>query len=81
MKRPQEMVDDIFFAIRSGANARVKNPLADAAFMAQIGAKLIREANDSHSEYELKNAATGTRFKFYWSYVLNSHWRLRKVEQ
>ena len=56
-----------------------KNPLADAAFMAQIGAKkLISEANDTNSEYELRNAATGTRFTFYWRWDRYPIWRLKK---
>ena len=67
-KRPEEMVEYINFGFLTVVDA--KNPLADAAFMAQIGAKLIR-ANDSrtYSEYELRNAATGTRFTFEWYYL------------
>ena len=80
-KRPEEMVDNIHFDFLIGDVDDAKNPLADAAFMAQIGATLIREnASHSYSEYELRNAATGTRFTFTWSCVfLNySYWRLWK---
>ena len=77
------MVEAIQFAIPTG-DADAKNPLADAAFMAQIGAKklMISEANDlySFSEYELNNAATGTRFTFTWYYLWGySYWRLQKL--
>ena len=83
-KRPEEMVGCIHYVTWADV-AAVDNPLADAVFMAQIGAKkLISEANDSHnySEYELRNAATGTRFTFSWytNFVDGSYsfWHLRK---
>ena len=59
------MVKLIRFCFLTGDDVDdAKNPLADAAFAAQIGAKLIREANEFFSEYELRNTATGTRFTF-----------------
>ena len=46
----------------------VENPIGDAAFMAQIGAKQIGafEKTENGIEYELTNAETGTRFAFAW---------------
>ena len=78
------MVDNIEFGFLTGAMDDAKNPLADAAFMAQIGAKLISEENAFYTQsiYELRNAATGTRFTFTWFCTLGgsgySFWRLRK---
>ena len=77
------MVENIRFGFPTG-DVAMENPLADAAFAAQIGAKkLISEANDPCSEYELRNAATGTRFTLCWHHSFGggigySSWRLRK---
>ena len=81
------MVELIQFLLLDVDVDDAKNPLEDAAFMAQIGAKLISEANDSptYTKYELRNAATGTRFIFCWYPFLSgdggvgfSLWRLEK---
>ena len=77
------MVQLIQFGFLTG-DADAKKPLADAAFMAQIGAKLISEHPYSYSEYELRNAETGTRFTFEWYRILDdggggySFWQLLK---
>ena len=72
------MVDSIFFGFPTGDVDDAKNPLEDAAFMAQIGAKLIgKSASCSYSEYELRNAATGTRFTFNWYPNLGGYSLLR----
>ena len=52
----------------------VENPIEDAAFLAQIGAKQIGEGADS-VEYEMENARTGTRFMFQWDFS-ESYWSL-----
>ena len=80
------MVDFICLAIPFGAE--VENPAEDAALMERIGARQIGSTNRGDAagtEYELKNAATGTRFTFEWRKwrshgfgVLKSHWRLTK---
>ena len=61
---PQEMIEYIQLMIPRGAD--VDNPIEDAALMARIGAKKIC---DIATFFELKNAATGTRFTFYWSEI------------
>ena len=58
---PEAMVEFIHLAIPLEAD--VDNPLVDAAFMEQIGAKPICDFPDW---FELKNAVTGTRFTFAW---------------
>ena len=80
-KRPEEMVKHIEFWFPPGANV-VDNPLEDAAFMEQTGAKRISTANSLYNEYELKNAATGMTFTFVCRRDITSDyytfWELKK---
>ena len=65
-ERPEEFVEHIQLNIPSGAD--VENPIEDATFMEQIGAKII---SGTMSMFELRNAVTGTRFTFKLSKQLN----------
>ena len=58
------MVEYIQLEIPSGVD--VDNPIEDAAFMAQIGAKKICEIPNW---FELKNTVTGTRFTISWGKI------------
>ena len=60
-KRPEEFIEEISLQIPRFED--VKNPFANKALMELIGAKRIYAT----FYYELKNAATGTRFTFGWS--------------
>ena len=78
---PEEFVEYIYLDIPPCVD--VENPLENAAFMTQIGAKKIC---DFPNWFELKNAVTGTMFTFKWvknivdSGASNSICSLRKEE-
>jgi len=55
-----------YIKLKHPRHTDMDNPIEDAAFMARIGAILVREVLFGNA-YQLKNAATGTRFTFEWS--------------
>ena len=80
---PEEMVGVISMEIPPGMD--VENPLEDAAFLEQIGAKRIDNVyGEPWIEYELKNVATGTQFTFMWAKIESepeSWWSLEREDE
>ena len=81
-KRPQKMVEYINLVIPPDMN--VANPTQDFALMAKIGAKRTDDGRvvlNGQVEFELQNAATGTRFEFGWLQNIETgqvHWILER---
>ena len=80
-KCPEEFVEYIELAIP--LNANMEDPFKDTTFMSQIGANKPSESDRGGGLYEMKNAATGTLFKFKFALSQNKKsfsWILRKTK-